>query len=167
MGWLIKCNAQCGKQTPVRDIVELIKYHRDEAGWFLCSSCRKRGHIEKRFGLQERGKTWEPYLRGIIPLGADGDTYQPFVFLVSYKPDGLVDGIWFSYYKDLRSTGGKLKLGYGPGGPPVLDLDQVFTMLLQMQKMGCLSQEEIPSAFKNSSTNLSGERPSAGAASGS
>jgi hypothetical protein len=40
--------------------------------------------------------------------------------MVSYKTEGGCDDIWFSYYKDLRKVGGRLKLGYGPGGPPVL-----------------------------------------------
>lgn len=76
--------------------------------------------FKKAFDLQEPGDTWEPYLRGAIRLGDPDDTYQPFVFMVSYEPDGTVNDIWFSYYKDLRETGGRLKLGYGPGGPPVL-----------------------------------------------
>ena len=117
MTWRIKCNSKCGKETWAGNIDELIKNHRDSDGWFLCE-CGKHGHIEKSFDLQEPGETWEPYLRGIIPLGKRKDTYQPFVFLVSYKPNGPVNDIWFSYYKDTRPTGGRLKLGYGPGGPP-------------------------------------------------
>jgi hypothetical protein len=155
MGWLIKCNAKCGAETWAGNIDELIKNHRDAAGWFLCS-CGKHGHIEKSFDLQEPGETWEPYLRAIIPLGEDGDTYQPFVFLVSYDPDGPLDGIWFSYYKDTRATGGRLKLGYGPGGPPVLGKEQVFQMLLQMRAMGCVSQEEIEAALKSPTIRGSG-----------
>lgn len=87
MGWLIKCNGKCGVDTWAGNIDELIRNHRDNNGWFLCQ-CGKHGYIEKSFDLQEPGETWEPCLRGIIPLGADGDTYQPFVFLVSYEPDG-------------------------------------------------------------------------------
>jgi len=151
MAWLIKCNAKCGAETWAANIDELIKHHRDKAGWFLCS-CGKHGHIEKSFDLQEPGETWEPYLRGVIPLGDHGDTYQPFVFLVSYQPDGPVDGMWFSYYKDTRPTGGRLKLGYGPGGPPVLRKEQVFQLLLQMKVMGCLSPEEIEAALKSAPT---------------
>lgn len=147
MGWLIKCNSKCGKETWAVNIFELIKDHRDNDGWFLCQ-CGKHGHIEKRFDLQEPGETWEPYLRGIIPLGSENDTYQPFVFLVSYEPDGPVNDIWFSYYKDTRSRGGRLKLGYGHGGPPVLGKEQVLQMMRQMKSMGCLSQAEIDKALK-------------------
>jgi hypothetical protein len=147
MGWLIKCSSKCGKETWAGNIDELIKNHRDNDGWFLCQ-CGKRGYIGKSFDLQEPGETWEPFLRGIITLGSDDEIYQPFVFLVSYKPDDPVDSIWFSYYKDTRPTAGRLKLGYGPGGPPVLGKEQVLQMMRQMKSMGCLSQEEIDKALK-------------------
>lgn len=147
MAWLIKCNSECGTETWVNNISELIKHHRDSSGWFLCR-CGKYGHIEKCFNLQEPGETWKPFLRGIIPLGDNEDIYQPFVFLVSYEPDGPVNDIWFSYYKDTRSSGGRLKLGYGPGGPPVLGKGQVLQMLKHMRSIGCLSQEEIDKGLK-------------------
>jgi len=147
MGWLIKCNAKCGAETWAGNIDELIRNHRDNNGWFLCR-CGKHGYIEKSFDLQETGETWKPYLRGIISLGAQGDTYQPFVFLVSYEPDGPVNDIWFSYYKDTRPAGGRLKFGYGPGGPPVLGKEQVLQMLRQLRSMGCLSQKEIDNALR-------------------
>ena len=146
MAWIIKCNSHCGEILVVNNIDELIKNHRDINGWFLCK-CGKHGHIKKSFDLQEPGETWKPYLRGIIPLGSENATYQPFVFLVSYEPDGTVNDIWFSYYKDTRSTGGRLKLGYGPGGPPVLGKQQVLQILKQMKSMGCLSQKEIDSVL--------------------
>ena len=147
MGWLIKCNAQCGKETWGGNILDLINNHRDKNGWFLCQ-CGKHGHIAKSFDLQEPGETWKPYLRGIICLGAKGDTYQPFVFLVSYEPDGSVNDLWFSYYKDTRPTGGRLKLGYGPGGPPVLGKEKVLKMLKELKSIGCVSQAEIDEALK-------------------
>lgn len=117
MGWLIKCaDSKCGCETWAENIVELISGHRGKDGLFN-SQCGKPGYIEKSFSLQEEGETWEPYLRGLVTLGRAGETYQPFVFLVSYDPDGPISDVWFSYYKDLRATGGRLKLGYGPGGP--------------------------------------------------
>jgi hypothetical protein len=146
MPFIIKCN-KCGKETGAVNIVDLIKNHRDSNGWFLCQ-CGEHGYIEKHFDLQEEGETWEPFLRGIITLGIEDDTYQPFVYLVSYKPDEPVNDIWFAYYKDTKSSGGKLKLGYGPGGPPVLHKRQVLQMLRQMKSIGCLSQEEIDEAMK-------------------
>lgn len=143
MGWLIRCtDPKCGKETWGGNIVDLISSHRDKDGWFLCQ-CGQQGHIEKRFELQEPGKTWKPFLRGIIPLGESGDTYQPFVFLVSYEPRGPIDSIWFSYYKDLRASGGRLKLGYGPGGPPILETESLLHLLRKLRNIGCLSQESL------------------------
>ncbi|MFH1131206.1 MAG: hypothetical protein V1754_07715 [Pseudomonadota bacterium] len=147
MGWLIKCtDTKCGMQTWAGNIVDLINDHLDSAGWLLCQ-CGKHGYVEKSFELQESGETWEPYLRGIIPLGSPKDTYQPFVFLVSYEPSGPVNDIWFSYYKDLRATGGRLKLGYGPGGPPVLGKEDVLRLLRQLRDIGCFTREEIDNAL--------------------
>ncbi len=146
MGWQIKCTeSDCGQQSWANNIVDLIANHVDGKGWFLCS-CGKYGYIAKRFELQEPGEVWEPYLRGVIPLGESGDTYQPFVFLVSYEPSGDVTDIWFSYYKDLRSSGGRLKLGYGPGGPPVLGKASFLSLLSQLVATRCLTKQEIVSA---------------------
>jgi hypothetical protein len=148
MGWLIHCtDKRCGQETWSGNIVELIGEHIDASGWFKCS-CGKPGYIEKNFELQEPGETWEPYLRGIIPLGRAKDTYQPFVFLVSYKPTGTVSDVWFSYYKDLRSSGGRLKLGYGPGGPPVLAKGQLLKLLSHLVRIGCVSGDKVARAVK-------------------
>lgn len=147
MAWQIKCSdAMCKRETWASNIVDLISGHLDKDGWFLCQ-CGQQGYIEKSFALQEEGETWEPFLRGVVPLGGNGDTYQPFVFLVSNAPDGPANNVWFSYYKDLRASGGRLKLGYGPGGPPVLDIDSVLRLLKQLTIIGCLSRKEIENAL--------------------
>ena len=144
MSWLIKCGeAVCGKNTWVADVVDLISSHRDAEGWFVCGECGARGYIEKSFAMQEGGDRWEPYLRGVVPLGTSGDVYQPFVFLVSYEPDGPASDLWFSYYKDLRESGGRLKLGYGPGSPPVLGKREVVGLLRQLKRIGYLTLTEI------------------------
>lgn len=140
--WRIKCgNPDCTEKTVATQIVDLIEHHRDPDGWFLCR-CGEHGYIAKTFALQEEGQTWAPFLKGIIPLGSPGDSYQPFVFLVSHKADGFADSVWFSYYKDLRSSpGGRLKLGYGPGGPPVLEMRQVSELLRELAKRNCIPVE--------------------------
>ena len=46
--------------------------------------------------------------------------------------------VWFSYYKDLRPDGGRLKLGYGPGGPPVLDGESVVELMAHMLEHDCI-----------------------------
>lgn len=143
MSWNITCEGHdCKERTRAADIVDLIRNHRDDQGWFLCV-CGKHGYVEKSFQLQEPGEVWSPYLRGIIPLGTADDTYQPFVFLVSYTPTGDVTDIWFSYYKDLRGSGGRLKLGYGPGGPPVLEKSSFLNLLSQLVITQVLTSQEV------------------------
>jgi hypothetical protein len=158
MSWNIKCtDSSCGQQSWASDIVDLIANHRDSKGWFLCA-CGKHGYIEKKFKMQEADQFWEPYLRGIIPLGESGETYQPFVFLISYKPSSEVTDIWFSYYKDLRSSGGRLKLGYGPGGPPVLCKASFLNLLSQLVATQCFTKQEIVSAVGESAPRWSQSR---------
>ena len=143
MAWQIKCKRRgCTEQTWAGNIVDLIDNHRDGDGWFLCN-CGHQGFIEKSFALQEPGEVWEPFLKGIIPLGDAGKTYQPFVFLVGSTPTGPADAVWFSYYKDLRRSGGRLKLGYGPGGPPVLGTEGVATLVKQLTVLGLLSAKDL------------------------
>jgi hypothetical protein len=123
MGYWIKCSdTNCNKITYAINIVDLIKNHRDESGKFICS-CGKNGYIEKSFPLQEEGEVWEPVLQGIITLGEDS--------------------LWFSYYKDLRESGGRLKLGYGPGGPPVLHKDTFLELLEKLMELDIISKEEV------------------------
>jgi len=147
VAWHVKCNASnCGRETRAANIVELISSCIDGRGRFVCA-CGADAHIKKCFELQEEGETWEPFLRGIIQLGERGDTYQPFVFLVSDTASGEVVDLWFSYYKDLRPSG-RLKLGHGPGGPPVLRKTDVLRLLRQLKNLGCLSAREIGNALR-------------------
>ena len=136
MAWYIDCRDHgCGYRTTARNIVELIDDHRTPEGWFRCRRCRRRGHIKKEYTLQEGGHPWSPFLRGIIePPGYDA-TYRPFAFLTSEARDAPIDGVWFCYYKDLRSTGGRLKMGHGPGGPPVFGLDDMRDLWHQMRSL--------------------------------
>lgn len=149
MGWTIECcNTKCGTQTQASEIVDLIKNHTHENGKFRCDKCGNYGYIKKSFKLQEPGQYWKPYLKGAIRLKREG-AYQPFVFLVSYKPNDEPTNVWFSYFKDLRDTGGKLKLGYGPGGPPALDFDSIIDLLKQLIDLDCLSKEDVIKTIKD------------------
>jgi hypothetical protein len=148
MSWEIQCpETACSTNTWVANIVDLIKDHTDSNGWFVCT-CGSKGYVEKSYALQDPGEIWEPYLRGILPLGEPGNTYQPFVFLVSYEPMGPVTDIWFSYYEDLRATGGKLKLGHGPGGPPVLGKQSVLALLSHLHNIQYVTEEEVLDALR-------------------
>jgi hypothetical protein len=134
--WSIVCtDSNCKATTTATDIVDLRNNHRDEEGWFVCRRCGERGCIEKSFSLQEPGQVWSPFLKGLISLGDPGGTYQPFVLLVGDSPNGPADQVWFSYYKDLRPEG-RLKLGYGPGGSPVLAIGTVVHLLDELTKLG-------------------------------
>ena len=143
MGYWIECSQGCEDTGAwAQNIVDLLDNYRDSEDWFLCN-CGARGYIRKSYELQEPGETWEPILKGAIRLGGPDDTYQPFVFLAGYKTDNVVDDVWFAYYKDLRSTGGRLKQGHGPGGPPVLGKDSVLELVLQLVLKGCIEPDEI------------------------
>lgn len=147
-GWTIKCcDGKCAQETWAGNIDDLIKFHSNDQGWFSCKACGNAGFIERSFKLQEPGETWKPYLKGIIRLGLPEDTYQPFVFLVSYEPNEEPVDVWFSYYKDTRSTGGKLKMGYGPGGPPVLGADQLVKLIKFLIERGCLDKSKVLKAL--------------------
>src|SRR5215469_6887025 len=144
MAYQIKCTLQCSAdETWAGNIVELLN-RRDKDGYFK-SACGHVGYVERSFALQEEGETWEPYLRGAISLGPPDDVYQPFVYLVSYNSDGPVNDLWFAYYKDTRPAGGRLKVGYGPGGPPVLSKQQLISLVAKLLDLGILSREELQS----------------------
>src|SRR5262249_14907962 len=103
-----------------------------------------------------RRRDVEPHPGGVVKLGEVGDTYQPFVFLVAYKKEGMgtiidlpITSLWFAYYKDLRGqpradgTPGRLKLGFGPGGPRVLNPDQLLELLRHMLKLHMVNGRDI------------------------
>ena len=67
--------------------------------------------------------------------------------LVSYSadPEEPPEDVWFAYYKDTRKQGGRLKMGYGPGGPPVFSAEEVLDLVEQMVKRGCLDAGKVRS----------------------
>ncbi len=152
MGWDLKCSRpRCGQMTWAANIVDLVADHRDAHGWFLCS-CGAHASVERKFALQEPGEEWEPHLRGIVPLGSAGEIYQPFVFLVSYGATDPVVDVWFSYYKDMRPSGGRLKFGYGPGGPPVLGKEQILDLVSALIRRNVLTADEVTAAVARAET---------------
>jgi hypothetical protein len=147
MPYAVKCIKGCADISWPGNIVELLKI-RDQSGFFKCACGKSRGYVEKSFALQEKGEVWEPYLRGAVALGEQDDTYQPFVYLVSYSPDGPIDNFWFAYYKDTRESGGRLKLGHGPGGPPVLGTEQLLSLLKELMIVGAINRSHIQKLFQ-------------------
>ena len=152
--WNIKCGAdELHKFSQPQNIDDLKRNYCDEWGWFLCGKCGSRGSIAKRFDLMEGG-TWKPYLKGIIqPKGYGGGVYQPFAFLTSATPNEDPTDVWFTYYKDMREQGGILKLGYGPGGPPVFEAKDVVDFVAQMIERGCLGAGEVKNALESAARN--------------
>lgn len=147
----ILCTKHCKASNPVKagNIVELLA-KRDKQGYFE-AACGHRGYIEKHFELQEEGEAWKPFLRGAITF-AGRKKYQPFVYLVSYKPNARITDLWFAYYKDLRSKkGGRLKLGHGPGGPPVLGSYDLLELLRRLVAIGVLSPRDVQKAISKKS----------------
>lgn len=145
MVWIVNCtNENCGEVTSAINIVELLNNCRNEEGWFICNACNSEGYIEKSFNLQEPGEVWAPNLIGALRLNEDEqDTYQPFVFLVSDNPNMPPNGVWFCYYKDTRLyPGGRLMLGHGPGGPPVLSFDQVRNLVEMLNQIEAQNDED-------------------------
>jgi hypothetical protein len=136
MAWTITCS-KCNAKTVKWNIVDLIGSGTEGIKWFECELCGEPGWIEKRFNLQETGATWDPYLHGVIKLGRAGETHQPFAFLVSRSKVREITSVWIGYYKDLRASGGRLKMGYGPGGPPVLSVENMENLTSMLQVLKC------------------------------
>ena len=162
MVWQIDCGSPgCLKPSWASNIVDLLQNFCDDDGMLICQHCKRpSGYIQKTFKLQEEGETWEPILRGVVKLGDIGDTYQPFVFLTSYikdekdKTPGLIVDLpiidlWFSYYKDLRGklradgSLGRLKMGYGPGGPPVIGVPQLLELLRCILRLKVVKDSDV------------------------
>jgi len=138
--WTIDCGDGCAP-TKARDIIALIDGHRDEAGWFICSRCQQQAFISKSFATQGGGR-WTPFLKGAIRLGTPGEPYQPFAFLVGDEANGgVATSVWVAYYTDLRPHGGRLKMGHGPGGPPVLGMRGVDGLRRRLIELGCLDPD--------------------------
>jgi len=142
MAWRVECAKDgCSARDSVDNIVTLIEQHVDADGWFKCSAGH-RAYIRKSFQMQEGGEPWKPFLRGIYKFPVL-QAYEPFVFLVSDSESGPVNAVWFSYYKDLRGQGGRLKLGYGPGGPPVVQARDVVDLVEKLHALGCLTDSDL------------------------
>lgn len=136
--WPINCIEGCGHVTKPSNIVDLLENHVEEDGYFLCEECGSLGYIEKSLDLQE-GETVDIYLKGAIRLNDPEEPYQPFIFLYNEAPpDDSPCLAWFRYYKDLRSQGGALRMGDGPGGGPILDLSWVYNLCEELKRRGLL-----------------------------
>ena len=117
----IKC--KCGTTTNGGNIVTIIEQHTDDQHRFVCESCGGNGYVVKNLKMQDGEKVKIYYLGVFVFAGKPG--YQPFTYLCAYaqkdgKPPTKPTHVQVCYYRDLRSKGGKLKLGHGPGAPPII-----------------------------------------------
>ena len=141
MVWYIKCcDTECDKTTSAKNIVSLITKHVCENGYFRCATCKGKGYIKKSYKQQgDDEKVWKPFLLGVITLGKCEEIYQPFIFLCSNSADSKPTYAWFCYYKRTPITKGKkkgkwnLKLGHGPGGPPVLAFSKILWLVDELK----------------------------------
>lgn len=137
----------CKKYTHAKNIVDLIDNHTDENGFFICEHCKNSNdtYIYKESDIQERDDSWERWLRGIIKIDSGVKTYSPYVFFIDDtkkdKPEEF--RFQFQYYKDTRSDGGKIKHGHGPGGGPVLEIENLLYIIKHLIKIGSLSVKDI------------------------
>ena len=147
MGYKIDCS-ECKLASWADNIVDLINNHLDERYMLKCTNCGAPGaYIYMSSETQSNEGSWERWVKGIIRIDYKDDegtelTYHPYVYLHSHSgPQGKIDAVQISYYKDHRKTGGVLKHGHGPGGTPVLDLQDVTNILQKLIQTGVMSAQ--------------------------
>jgi DNA-directed RNA polymerase subunit RPC12/RpoP len=80
MGYLIKCNS-CKQDTWASNIVDLVNEHTEKNGKIKCTACGSpNASIYQKSKLQEKDETWERYIKGVIPIKTEFETYTPYVF---------------------------------------------------------------------------------------
>jgi hypothetical protein len=146
MAYDIECRA-CRAQTWAVNVVDLFEHHTNAQGHFVCSKCMGiDAFIHQKSGaLQEaRDEVWERWNKGVIRIHYPKyPTYCPYIFLTADNEAGPITGLNFCYYKDTRSTGGELKHGHGLGGGPVLDIEDVFTILRHLLVEGVVTKKQV------------------------
>ncbi|MCX7001352.1 MAG: hypothetical protein NT106_13825 [Candidatus Sumerlaeota bacterium] len=143
MAYTFKCR-ECSSNTWTANIVELFENYTNASGRFVCPNCKSTDtYIYKKSKLQEPGDFWERWIKGVIRIKTEYETYSPYIFLTAGSEDGDISDLHFNYYKDLRPQGGLLKPGAGPGGGPVLGVNDLFYVLRHLVKLGVLTKDYI------------------------
>ena len=147
MAYPIKC-PKCPEESYPANIVELIDKHTNKKGELVCEFCGRAGaYVYQESALQEKGKEWKRYYKGIVPLPSRDRWYSPYAWLVADAPRARARAIQLCYYKDLRPDGGKLKHGHGPGGTPVLGKRELLHLLRRLAAYGVLTKSDVKSIF--------------------
>lgn len=147
MGYDFKCRS-CQQITWAANIVDLLNVYTDPHGRFVCPQCGQTDTFIYRISKLQEGpeEHWERWIKGVIRIDSGIPTYSPYVFLTADFEDGPITGLHFHYYKDTRThPGGRLKHGHGPGGPPVLGIEDIFTIIEHLIQNGVLTKERIRS----------------------
>jgi len=155
MPYDISCK-NCNEYTRASNIVDLFKEHTNKEGKFVCSHCRGTDtSIYRESDLQEEGEVWKRWIKGVIQIDTGIETYFPYIFLTAGSEDGNPTGLHFHYYKDTRKyPNGQLKHGHGPGGPPVLVNEDLFTIIRNLVQAGIMSIDDVQSFANNLSQEI-------------
>lgn len=145
MAYEVKCRT-CEASTWATNIIELLKGHTNQEGRFVCSKCVGTDTFIHRISDLQEGpdEKWERWIKGVILIDSGIETYCPYIFLTADSKNGSITGLHFHYYKDTRAQpGGRLKHGHGPGGPPVLAIDDLFHILEHLVAQGILPKQRV------------------------
>ncbi|MFC1559061.1 hypothetical protein ACFL39_00535 [Gemmatimonadota bacterium] len=132
MPYWISCS-KCDDAYEVKNIIALIDENSEShTGKLICPQCGNPGYIHQKKKMQEKGETWEPYIKAVLPVKSPYSTYSPYVFLIANGVRSKASSIHLNYYKDTRDEGGRLKHGAGPGGAPVLEKEMMIDLLKKL-----------------------------------
>jgi hypothetical protein len=149
MAYDIKCR-DCETITRSWNVVDLFRDCTNEKGRFVCSKCEGMNTFIYRSSDTQEGDTWERWIKGVIRIDSGIPTYSPYIFLTADSEEGPINGLHFNYYKDTRTMpNGKLKHGHGPGGAPVLAVDDLFTILHRLVADEIVSKERLSEFAKS------------------
>ncbi len=146
MAYEIECK-KCKQLTKVLNIVALLKKHTNDDGKFVCQHCQcDDTFIYRESNLQEEGETWKRWIKGVIQIDSGIETYSPYIFLTAKSEGAKPTGLHFHYYKDTRSRpNGRLKQGHGPGGPPVLGINDLQVIIKHLVSQNIVKKEKLKS----------------------
>lgn len=115
-----------------------ISNHIDNNFMLRCIRCgSNNAHIYKSSKTQNSDGKWERWIKGVFHYG--NDDYHPYVFLISHNnPDSEIDSIQINYYKDYSKRGGSLKHGHGPGGTPVVAINDFTSIGERLKSLGLI-----------------------------
>lgn len=148
MPYTIKCPT-CREETYAPNIIRLIDEHLDERGAIVCVSCGRAGaYIHLKSALQEKGRKWERYVKGVIRVPTRDPGYSPYALLIADGVRTQASAVQLCYFKDLRSRGGKLKHGHGPGGTPVLGKTELVQLLRRLAVYGALTKGDLKAILR-------------------